>query len=322
MRYSQRRIYDERYAAGRYDRRSAVRVLTAEREALTGALHRTLAAHPGTGRVTLFDFGYGTGRVTNELAVSCLRDRAACRDLQIVAYDVSSAGLQAACAALHEQGFTPGGALQWAPGDTGGYIAGSVSRTQAGRSVSVVFVHGDESESPGRMRQLALEASGGHRYLITTSWYGGLGHVPGESLRRAYFRQLSAITSPAGEIVIAVSATGDRPEEVRREWPERGDFIYATELGQDNFYHVFGTDLNDHMAAITSAGQHWQVRGIRWPGREFGSAAEELANCRQVRAANQLMRGRAWTAQDYRQFHTVAALRSGIQQPAEYSSQR
>lgn len=46
---SQRSIYDERYSVGLYDRRSAVRVLTAERDALDKAmkqlsLARTLSA--------------------------------------------------------------------------------------------------------------------------------------------------------------------------------------------------------------------------------------------------------------------------------------
>ena len=35
---SQRSIYDERYSVGLYDRRSAVRVLTAERDALDKAM--------------------------------------------------------------------------------------------------------------------------------------------------------------------------------------------------------------------------------------------------------------------------------------------
>ena len=42
---SQRAIYDERYKAGDYDRRSAVRVLTAEHEALSGAVERALRAN-------------------------------------------------------------------------------------------------------------------------------------------------------------------------------------------------------------------------------------------------------------------------------------
>ena len=45
---SQRAIYDERYGVGRYDRRSAVHVLTAERQALRHAANRTLKSNPST----------------------------------------------------------------------------------------------------------------------------------------------------------------------------------------------------------------------------------------------------------------------------------
>jgi hypothetical protein len=321
---SQRSIYDERYEAGLYDRRSAIHVLTAEREALAEALNRTLESNQDARRVTLFDFGYGTGRVTNELIKNYQRDYAESRkDLRVVAYDVSSVGLQKAQEALCSTGFTPDGQLQWEPDNTCGYVAGSVSKEETDVTVSVVFVHGNESESPEFMHQLALKASDGDRYLLTTSWYSGLGHVPSEKLRREYFRQLGALTSPTGEIVFSMSATGDLVE-IQPEWSKKldegsvgdfpvaapGDLVYVTELGQDNFYHVFSTDLNDHMTAITSANQHWWVRGIRYPDEEFNSTADEQANYRRVREANRGKRGRTWNADDYRQFHTVAAFRS------------
>ena len=62
------------------------------------------------------------------------------------------------------------------------------------------------------MRELALAANDGDRYLLTTCLYGSLGHVPGEDLRRDYFRQLSELTSPRGEIILCLSATGDLVE--------------------------------------------------------------------------------------------------------------
>jgi hypothetical protein len=61
---SQRAIYDERYKVGQYDHRSAVRVLTAEREALSQAMDRALKYNQSAQIINLFDFGYGTGRVT------------------------------------------------------------------------------------------------------------------------------------------------------------------------------------------------------------------------------------------------------------------
>src|ERR1039458_3961150 len=92
---SQRSIYDERYQVGHYDHRSAVRVLTAERDALSEAMDRALKSNRPVRRVNLFDFGYGTGRVTNEFIGSYVHNYgAAQKDLRVVAYDVSSAGLK------------------------------------------------------------------------------------------------------------------------------------------------------------------------------------------------------------------------------------
>lgn len=323
---SQRAIYDERYEVGRYDHRSAVRVLTAERDALGEAMDRVLKTHRTVRRINLFDFGYGTGRVTNEFIGSYVHNYAGARkDLRVVAYDVSSAGLRKAKEALCADGFKPVGPICWLPGHPAGYIAGRVAKTEAGITITVVFVHGHESKDPSVMRRLALRASGRERYLLTTSWYSGLGHIPGAGLRREYFRQLGRLTSPYGEMVISVSATGDLAE-LQPEFSERlangrtggfplqvqGDLVYETELGQSNFYHVFGAELNDHMTAITAPGQHWWVQGIRYPGEEFDSPAAERANYTQVFEANEGKRGRIWTADDYREFHTVAGFRSPL----------
>jgi hypothetical protein len=323
-RLPQRAIYDKRYTAGQYDHRSAIHVLTAEREALAEAVDRALKSNQDAGVVNLFDFGYGTGRVTNELAQSYLLDYAAAgKSLRIVAYDVSSVGLKKAQEALCAAGFTPDGSLTWRQDDAGGYISGSVRKEEAGLTVSVVFVHGCEDQPPEVMRQLALRASDGEPYLVTTSWYSGLGHVPGQSLRSEYFRHLGALTSQSGEMVLSVSSTGDLVE-IQPEWERKrvvgdvgdfpveapGDVVYLTELGQANFYHVFGTDLNDHMTEITAAGEHWWVRGIRYPDPEFESQEAEQANYWRVREANKSKRGRTWTEADFREFHTVAAFRS------------
>jgi hypothetical protein len=323
---SQRSIYDERYEAGHYDRRSAVRVLTAERDALHDAMDRALKSNPTTRKINLFDFGYGTGRVTNEFIGSYVHNYAtAKKDLRVVAYDVSSAGLMKANEALRSAGFAPDGPLSWSPGNTAGYIAGAVSKAEAGITITVVFVHGHEGQDPGVMRRLALRASGREKYLLTTSWYSGLGHIPGEELRREYFRQLGKITSRHGEMIISVSSTGDLAE-LQQEFSERlakgtvgsfpiqapGDLVYQTELGQSNFFHVFGTELNDHMKAITGRAQHWWVEGIRYPDNEFAFREAEQANYRRVREANNSKHGRIWDADDYREFHTVAAFRSPL----------
>jgi len=323
---SQRSIYDQRYSAGYYDRRSAVPVLTAERDALSRAIARAITANPHTRRISVFDFGHGTGRVINDWVQGYARQQLAFQDeLRVVAYDVSSVGLRTAADKLCSTGFEPSGPVAWDPEATASYIAGAVRKRDEGLKITVVFVHGCESQPPAVMRELALAANDGARYLMTTCWYGGLGHVPGDGLRREYFRSLNALTSPRGELILCVSSTGDLVE-VQPEWAERleagdiggfpierpGDLVYETELGQPNFYHVFGTELNDYMQSITRPDQKWWVEGMRYPGPEFESREAEQANYHRVREANRSKRGRAWTADDYREFHTVAAFRSII----------
>ena len=320
----QRVIYDKRYMAGHYDRRSYVRVLTAEREALRSAVHRAVISNPQVRTISLFDFGYGSGRVTNEFIGSYVGQYATSgRDLRVVAYDVSSVGLMKAQRSLCSIGFTMDGPVTWKPEDTAGYIAGRVSRTMAGLTMTVVFIHGHEGQPLEVMRRLALTANGGQKYLVTTSWYSGLGHIPGDRLRHEYFRQLGKLTARRGEMAVSVSATGDL-SELQPEFAERlangltggfpietpGDLVYETELGQSNFFHVFSTDLDDHMRAITGWRQHWWVEGIRYPDEEFASQAAERANYRHVLRANRLKWGRRWAPEDYREFHTVAAFRS------------
>jgi hypothetical protein len=322
---SQRSIYDERYSVGLYDIRSAVPVLTAERDAMHGAVRRVLTTHSQARQISVFDFGYGTGRVINDWIQHHARAQLPSRDLRVVAYDVSSIGLRQAHGKLCSAGYEPAEQPVWEPRASQGYIAGSVSKREADVSTTVVFVHGCEDQPPSVMRELALAANHGNPYLLTASWYSGLGHIPGEGLRRDYFRQLSELTAPLGEIVLCLSSTGDLVE-IQPEWSRRlavgetngfpierpGDLVYRTELGQDNFCHVFDTELNDYMAAITDAGQYWWIEGIRYPDEEFGSQEAEQANYRRVRQANQRKRGRVWDAADYREFHTVAAFRSPL----------
>lgn len=89
-----------------------------------------------------------------------------------------------------------------------------------------------------------------------------------------------------------------------------GDLVYETELGQSNYYHLFGIDLNDHMKAITGTRQHWWVEGIRYPDDDFGYREAERANYRRVLKANEDKRDRRWDEADFREFHMVAAFRS------------
>lgn len=321
---SQRSIYDERYSVGLYDR--SVPVLAAERDALHKALERASISQPFVQRISLFDFAYGSGRVINDW----LEDRArqglkAPHDLRVVVYDVSSVGLRRGLETLCSAGYEPAGPVSWDPQASRGYIAGTVGKQEAGHSTSVVFVHGCEGQPPEAMRQLALAANDGDRYLLTTSWRSGLGHIAGDDLRREYLRQLSELTSPRGEMILCLSSTGDLAE-LQPEWSKRlasgdtggfpieqqGDVVYHTELGQENFCHVFGTELNKYMTSITTTDQYWWIEGIRYPGEEFKSREAEQDNYSLVSEANQKKRGQVWGPDDYREFHTVAAFRSPI----------
>ncbi|HST84360.1 MAG TPA: hypothetical protein VLL08_21665, partial [Kineosporiaceae bacterium] len=113
---------------------------------------------------------------------------------------------------------------------------------------------------------------------------------------------------------------------LQREWAERlqsgnisgypieglGDVLYETELGQLNFWHVFGLDLHDNMQAISGErGQSWWVEAIRFPDDEFETRAAELENYAMVASFNTAKRRQPWTADDYRKCHTVAVFRSG-----------
>ena len=124
---------------------------------------------------------------------------------------------------------------------------------------------------------------------------------------------------------MSMSATGDLAE-LQREFTEKlargivdgfpiqtpGDIVYETELGQSNFCHMFGVDLDEHMRAITGWRQHWWIEGVRYPDEEFTSREAERTNYRRVLNANDRKRDRIWDAADYREFHTVAAFRSPL----------
>jgi SAM-dependent methyltransferase len=315
---SQRAIYDARYRRSGYDNRSAVRVLTAEADAIRAASRRALASCPDAAELSMFDFGYGTGRVVNEFADEYPR---VCdgRPLRVVAYDVSSVGLAKAAERLVAgNGFRTTG-LTWRPLADRGYVAGSVTRDD----VTIVFVHGSETDSAEQVRDLVLGANDGRPYLVTSSWYGGLGHVFGRHRRRELFEVLGEVTHPDGDLVVAVSGTADLVED-QAYWASRlaagttggepvevpGDVLYETELGQRNYYHVFGTDLADYLREITGPGQRWWVEGIRLPDEEFASRAEEQANYRRVVAFNRAKGDAPWGPEDYRRLHTVAGFRS------------
>ncbi|WP_305782529.1 class I SAM-dependent methyltransferase [Symbioplanes lichenis] len=321
----QRAIYDLRYCGDGYDARSAVRVLTAEAVALDRAVGRALSSLSGQGPVTLFDFGYGTGRVTNEFLVEFPRTFAdAGRDLRVIAYDVSAQGLRKAARSLADDHGFHLGDLVFSDAAVEGYVAGSAGREDGGTRVSVTFVHGSEGEGSDAVQKLILRANDDVPVMVTTSWYSAIAHMPGAEVRASFFRMLSEVTDPRGELLVAPSVSGDLPE-LQEFWTKKrlageagglpiemdGDVIYRTELEQDNYCHVFGPDLWELLEAVTQPGQHAWLEAIRLPDEEFRSRAEEQDNYRRLRAFNQEVGRRRWTADDYRRVHTAAAIRSG-----------
>ena len=324
--FSQRAIYDQRYAAGVYDNRSCVRVLTAEKVALEQAVTRTVAANVESSTISILDFGYGTGRVTNEFISSFPQSFSEPhRNLRVVGYDVSSTGLRRASEDLQKnQDFMVSRDYEWDSQAIDGYVAQILTKQVDDVELKVVLVHGSEADPPEKVRDLLITANGGTGYLTTTSWYSGLGHIVGESARSEFFAQLSDLTQPAGELVVALAATGDLVE-LQNEWYERlrngleygypievpGDVLYETELGQLNFWHVFGTDLHKIMHAMQAGGRRCWIEAIRFPGDEFATSEAEARNYAEVKKFNAEVREPWWTAEDFRKCHTVAVFSSG-----------
>ena len=86
--------------------------------------------------------------------------------------------------------------------------------------------------------------------------------------------------------------------------------MYETELGQQNFAHVFGEDLGDMVSANSTLARPGWLEAVRMPDQEFQTVDQELSNWRRVQEFNRRMHGRGWLSSDYWQVHTVAAILS------------
>lgn len=327
VRFSQRAIYDERYRSGAYDARSAVRVLRSEREAMLAAVRRAArqAGQP-SGRLSVLDFGYGTGRVVNEFLLEHPALRASpsgpplTADVRLVGYDVSAVGLRKAADQLRRNGFETVEAAPPLDGVPHGYVAERLRRETDGSRLEVVLVHGHEDEPPAGVHGLLLAANDGAPYDVTTSWYSGLGHIPGRAARAAMLECLVRATADAGELLLAVASTGDMVD-ARGEWAARlaagdvgtwpvhdpGDLLYETELGQLNFWHVFDTDLVEDLEALVP-GRQVVVRALRMPGAEFACADDEALNHAAAVAHDAAVGARRWRPEDFARCHTVAVV--------------
>ncbi|BBH70613.1 hypothetical protein ACTI_72980 [Actinoplanes sp. OR16] len=324
---SQRAIYDRRYAGTGYDQRSAVPVLTAERNVLRRAADRVLTWLPESEPITLLDFACGTGRVTNEFAGTFHSHRGG---LRLVAYDVSAVGLEkAAHSLIKDFGFDVAETLRFDHAAGSGYPAGSMRRISDGITVEVLFVHGSEADDAETAGKILREANLGRAFAVTTSWYSGLAHIPTADRRGSFFTMLNDVTDPRGELLVASSVSGDLVD-LQAEWEDRrrrgdiggwpiemqGDVVYQTELMQENFCHVFGADLAALLEANREPSQSAWLEAVRMPDPEFSSEREERDNFRRVVAFNETVRHRSWRPEDYREVHTAVAIRSGLPRTA------
>lgn len=250
-------VYDRRYREGTYDARFATgeRVLEGEWSALTEAVARAALAHSSADFVTLLDFGYGTGRVSQDFALAYPFLFPATRQgLKVLAYDVSGEGLrQSALKLERDEGFEKVGPFRWGDARSGGYVAGEMIKRVNGVDIAFCFVHGNEADPPGVVKELLLGANGGRPLMVTSSWFGSVGHIPGREQREAWFSMFGEVTSAAGEVAISVSTPHDRPPGAvswedafeRGDLAEQpllrdpGDVVYVAENGWPNYYHLF-----------------------------------------------------------------------------------
>lgn len=323
MKLSQREIYDRRYAEDGYDTRSVVSVLTAEAVALGSAAERATQANLGAGALSLLDYGYGTGRVTNEFALAYPYSPEAREDLRVTAYDVSRVGLRKAIQRLKLEGFVPEKSEEQTPSCS--RKLASLRKPINNTVVTFNFILGDEEAPPAAVQATLLEANNSEPYTITSSWYGSVSHTAGLLARQSLFKMLGSATAPDGEMVISVSSTGDLQED-QEIWASRlqqgdtqgfpiemaGDVMYETEIsGLMNYYHLFGIDFMDCMQqTLTHPDQACWVEAVRFPDEEFMTKAEEEANYKKVVRFNESKRGMVWEALDYSKLHTVVGFRS------------
>lgn len=328
--FSQQEIYDIRYQQEGYDNRSAVHVLTAEMSAIRGAVDRAAVSNPEADVISLFDFGYGTGRVTRDFALSHPALPGNRKDLLVLAYDVAGMGLAKSAATIKDlHGFR--GSVSLRNKTPSGYIMGDLTRNIDGVNVTFRFIHGNENDPLEAVHRLITEANDGGPVTVTSSWYGSVSHTPGVLERARLFETLGSLTHPRGEMVISVSSTGDLVED-QQHWLEKlrnddvaglpievpGDVVYETEIpGLSNFYHLFDTDLDESMKlTLTDKDQRYWVEGIRFPDPEFENREAEQENYRKVVEFNEQKAGSLWTPADYAQLHTVAGFRSAsVQEP-------
>ena len=296
---SQREIYDARYSVTLYDSRSAVRVLRAEREAMESAIRRILKSNRDLAELSVLDFGSGTGRVTREsilgyktLGRSLAREGIVPPEsVHVIAYDVSSVGLNIFAENLGSEGFKIVEDLNFQPTATTGYVAGQLEARDGQLHLRASFVHGSENDEYERVAAVLMGANGGKPFSLGTSWYSAIGHLANCSDRARAVATMVEITGDKGELILAVAASGDMVD-AQRIWANRlhtsqtlgfpisspGDLIYETEIGQQNFWHVFGTDLHALLEECLPSSREYRIRAIRMPGEEFQDEASERIN--------------------------------------------
>lgn len=309
--FDQAKIYDARYSGSNYyGTTSPVPVLTAEREALAGAIDRQQSSN-NADEVSMLDIGYGTGRIPNEVLLLWNGPKG----LTLVAYDLAIEGLKRGIAGLLETG-------QFRRSTTRKHeleVLESTDLSAPKKLVSFILAHEGANDA-----DLLFDVNNGSPYDITTSWYGVVGHESDPKKRMELFRLLGKVTCESGEIVVTTSAIGDfnreHGSEGFRDLPCKGDgrnVIYETEApGVEEYIHLYGEDFEQNMEATrTAMGQKIWLEPIRLPGPEYMTPEDEL------RAHGELVRFRnehnhyPWKHNEYAAVHTVGGFRSSQTRP-------
>lgn len=311
--FDQEEIYNFRYGEGYNGMGSPVNVLTAESMAVADSIRRLRKVSPKGSPTTIVDYGYGVGRVPNELLCRWVGPG----DLTVIAYDVSRVGLQRALRNMEVH--LPRVKTYE---DTHRFVGECTSTEDDDFKRTIRFIHGKTNHKPKVVADMLMEENGGNLFDMATSWYDPISHEPSRKRRRQLFAMLGAITHTKGEVIVTASTIGDLVPEYTSEGEDiledvlddkgERDVVYKTEVGIDNYLHLYGTDFKDCMLATRTDQIHQNVwlQPIRMLGNEYATSVEEQIAYGQLRQWAARMRTERWHREDFRSIHTVGGFRS------------
>lgn len=311
--FDQEAIYNRRYDLGYTGMGSPVNTLTAERLAIAGSVRRLQKVMPEGSDITIVDYGYGVGRVPNELVSTWVGPG----NLTVVAYDVSRSGLHRAFREMREHHLTRFKEYE----DTHRFVGECTSTEDDTFKRTIRFIHGKAKHKPHQIADILIEENGGNPFDIATSWYDPISHEPSAKRRRQLFGMLGSLTHIKGEVIVTASTIGDLVPEyasegediLEDEIDEHGerDVVYATESGVNNYLHLYGPDFENCMRATrTDIHQKLWLQPIRMLGKEYTTSVEERQAYGELRRLAQQHSRKRWRRTDYESIHTVGGFRS------------